>query len=388
MLSDVIVDISDRVCSLQNPDGSFPAGHNGPYHDPETPVRTSGHWLITLAKCYDLTGDEKYRDKVSEIAGYLSSRKARPHGFSFHHRNKKGKDRCNGLMGQAWTIEALVKAAEVLGDEKYRSLAADVFNQHQFNHEYGLWNRLEIDGRVLSMDETFNHQLWFAACGSLIGNDHPEVMDKVDRFIQCLPQNLTILDDGLIHHHIVRLRENISIDELNEGLLPVLQKFRYTDLIKKLPFIGVDMDGRIKKQMHKSIGYHSFNMYAFALLKQSMPSSDFWKSENFKMTIDYMLKDEYINSLETNKYGYPYNPPGFEVPYSLHILKETGESELIDQTSWWVNKQFEKCYNRETGMMDRNTEDPMTHTSRIYELTRMPSEILNKVELKDSDVRK
>jgi hypothetical protein len=383
MLSDVIIAVSDRICNLQNPDGSFPAGHNGPYHDPETPVRTSGHWLMTFAKCYELTGNTIYRDKVCEIAGYLSSRKARPHGFSFHHRTKKGKDSCNGLMGQAWTIEALVRCAEVLDDDKYRSIAADVFTKHQFNHEYGLWNRLEIDGQVLSMDETFNHQLWYAACGSLIGDEHPEVMDRVGRFIECLPQNLTILDDGLIHHHIERLRENISIDDLHAGLLSTFQKFRYIGLIKKVPLIGMDLDDRIRKQKHKSIGYHSFNMYAFALLKKNLPSGKFWETENFKKAVDYMLKDEYAYALESNKYGYPYNPPGFEVPYSLYMLKHMDENELVDITDRWVNRQFRKCYNHETGMLDRNTEDPITHTSRIYELTRMPSAILHRVQLKD-----
>jgi hypothetical protein len=61
MLSNIIIDISDEFCHLQNSDGSFPAGNNGPHKDPETAVRNSAHWLITFAKCYELTGEEKYR---------------------------------------------------------------------------------------------------------------------------------------------------------------------------------------------------------------------------------------------------------------------------------------------------------------------------------------
>jgi hypothetical protein len=32
-------------------------------------------------------------------------------------------------------------------------------------------------------------------------------------------------------------------------------------------------------------------------------------------------------------------------------------------------------------MMDRNTEDPLTHTARVYELTRLPELYLDKIEI-------
>jgi hypothetical protein len=57
------------------------------------------------------------------------------------------------------------------------------------------------------------------------------------------------------------------------------------------------------------------------------------------------------------------------------------ESELVKISSWWVNEQFRRCYNSETWMMDRNTEDPLTHTARIYELNRLPNSILETIEV-------
>ena len=80
-----------------------------------------------------------------------------------------------------------------------------MFFQHHFNEQYGLWNRLEINGDVLSIDMTFNHQLWFAACASLIDSPRKkEIQGRVVRFLDCLTENLTILNNGLIYHPITR----------------------------------------------------------------------------------------------------------------------------------------------------------------------------------------
>ena len=39
LLSDIILQSCEAALQLQSEDGSFPPGCNGPYHDPETPVR-------------------------------------------------------------------------------------------------------------------------------------------------------------------------------------------------------------------------------------------------------------------------------------------------------------------------------------------------------------
>ena len=74
-------------------------------------------------------------------------------------------------------------------------------------------------------------------------------------------------------------------------------------------------------------------------------------------------------------------PPGFEVPYALSVLANLSVDELVDISSWWVNEQFNRCYNSETRMMDRNTNDPLTHTARIYEIIRLPISILERIEV-------
>lgn len=127
ILFDIFKKISEKGIALLNKYGKIPGGHNGPYHDPETPVRNSSHWLIILAKMHEINGKKIFIDAIYKLAEYLISEEARPYGYSFNHRNKKRKDKCNGLIGQAWVFEALAKASEILQDKKYKKIAADVF---------------------------------------------------------------------------------------------------------------------------------------------------------------------------------------------------------------------------------------------------------------------
>jgi hypothetical protein len=355
-------------------------GQNGPYNDPETPVRNCGHWLIILSKCFSLTYEHKFLDKVNELADYLISNNSRLYGFSFYHRFKKGKDKCNGLIGQAWTFEALAEASAVIRDIKYVEIAEEVFFDHKFNTEFGLWHRLEIDGNILSIDDTFNHQLWFAACASLLNTPRrEEIRGRIFRFMECLPKNLSVFDSGLIYHPIERNLNNIGfgipkklkLDKSVKSLLSLLSKRKGQANHKQ----------QREKMIHKSLGYHQFNMYAFGMLKESLPDHPFWQSFEFQQSINYLVSDEFKNGVSKNIYGFPYNPPGFEVPYALSVLSDLTSDDIIEISSWWVNEQLKRCYNPKTQMMDRNTEDPLTHTARVYELTRLPELYLDKIEI-------
>ena len=46
----IFLDSCKRALKLQNPKGEMPAGHNGPYQDPETPIRNTAHWIVSFAK--------------------------------------------------------------------------------------------------------------------------------------------------------------------------------------------------------------------------------------------------------------------------------------------------------------------------------------------------
>ena len=201
-LSELLIRSVDNALLLQSDSGSFPAGHNGPYCDRETPVRNTSHWLITFLKVFKITDNQKYYEAAQKAVNYLLSLEARPYEFTFFHRMNPHKNKCNSLIGQAWTIQALVTAAEKLNRPELFDLSASIFLLHPFDEKRRLWRIREIDGRVLSLDMTFNHQLWFAAAGALLANINSEIKYQIEYFMENLNMNFNIYSLGLIIHSI------------------------------------------------------------------------------------------------------------------------------------------------------------------------------------------
>jgi hypothetical protein len=275
------------------------------------------------------------------------------------------------LIGQAWTIEALVSAARKFGDPEYEKLARDVFLLHPFDSDMGLWERRNVDGSRSSIDETFNHQLWFAAAGSMLNMDK----GNINRFLDMVPRVMVARPDGLIYIHI-------------RGTSARMEKRIYWHLV----YIWNSMENEINR--YKAIGYQGFHLYGFALLYRNIPNHGFWKSKTFQRALLYILKKGYERELDItfkgngrakippekaslihNRYGYAYNPPGFENAFALltfkHLLPPGVDAMKL--ASYWTEKQLKRCYNFETKMMDRNTEDPVTLAARLYEATRLPN---------------
>lgn len=356
-LYELILQSAAAVLPVQNcATGHMPPGHNGPYHDPETPVRNTSHWLITFLKAYDISGEERFLEAARQAAAYLCSSEARPMGATFWHRKNPEKDFCNGLIGQAWTIEALAVAAKSLGDEACQRLAEVVFLLHPFNERLGLWRRVAVDGSYLSLDMTFNHQLWFAAAGALLLPAEDErVEQRIVRFMHRLSKNLALYPSGLIRHPV-------TITSPTDGKVGRVKRFLPRLMREGRSGVGQD------EMYHKSIGYHAFNSYALALLKQQFPGHPFWQSEQMRTVLAYIGTDEFIKALQQNKYGYPYNPPGFEVAFALEVFTDNASKGQEK----WLSEQFRRCYDFKSHMMSRGTEDPVTYAARLYEATRLP----------------
>lgn len=66
----------------------------------------------------------------------MGGNEARPMAATFWHRKNPEKDACNGLIGQAWTIEALTMAAG----------ATDVVDRRQVSRLVGLVKSRLSDG--------------------------------------------------------------------------------------------------------------------------------------------------------------------------------------------------------------------------------------------------
>jgi hypothetical protein len=356
-LHSLILASAEAALALQSIAGSMPPGHNGPYFDPETPVRNTAHWLITFMKAHKISGDQVYLEAARRAIAFLHSQEARPMGGSFWLRKNPEKDFCNGLIGQAWIIEALAIAAKYLGDEASHCLAESVFLQHPFDERLGLWRRINVDGSYLPLDMTFNHQLWFAAAGSLLlPTQDTRVLERARRFLDTVSQNITIYSNGLIRHPL-------TLDPLKMGRIKRFSKFVHDSFVSSKEELGRD------KFYDKSLGYHSYNLYGFALLKQQFPDHAFWKSKKFMKMLAYVELSEYYTGLEGNKYGYPFNPPGFEVAFALGVFKMDSE----EKQAWWVSEQMRRYFNFGTNMLMSKSEDPITQAARFYEATRLPN---------------
>jgi hypothetical protein len=362
-LSDIIVQVSRAAILGQQNDGSFAPGCNGPYKDAETPVRNTAHYVITLLKAYEISADKTFYAAAQRAAEYLCSLAARPMNGSFYCRTNPEKDLCNGLIGQAWVIEALAYATQWFLDNKYQALAREVFLLHPFDPRKGLWRRLAVDGSYLSYDLTFNHQLWFAASGALVASDtNDDIRKRVSCFLDnAAKSNLSVSRTGRITH-LIRPKTSASF---------------LSRLIKDSVY-GAKTLMKQTQVKAKEIGYHPFNLYAMAMLQDHFPENALWENSKLVSAIKYIQHHELKAGLEGNQFAYPYNPSGFEVAYALQAFPAlAGNSE--DSKHWWVNQQIKRTFDFRETAFSINTDDKATLTARLYEATR-----LDDVEIDDS----
>lgn len=336
-LYELIIKSSNEAIKLQKKDGSMPAGHNGTRNDPETPVRNTGHWLITFIKVYELTKEHKYYDAAYRCIDYLLSKDARPMGASFWHRKNPYKDFCNGVMGQAYTIEALATAFGLFHDQRILETAEEVFLMHPFDKNKGIWRRVSVDGSYLSFDRTFNHQLWFGAAGALLSQySDGEVKERIELFLDKLKKNLKIYPNGLIkHRHILNYK------------------------------------------IKQALGYHQFNLYAFSLLKSIYPEHKFWRNKKFLKALKLEQSKIYKSIIEDESFSSPYNPAGFDTSFieRAFVLK-TFYDKYEDEQKRLVSLQINRSYDFTNNMLSLRSKDPVTVAARLYKATRLPDLII------------
>jgi len=339
----------------------FRSGKNGPYNDPETPVRNTAHWVFVLA---NLSTAHLEHEKVSaahEACDYLLGRDARPMRASFFCRTNPEKDFCNGLMGQAWAMEGLIAAGNHLQREDALAAAREVFFLHPWLEERALWRSVAVDGSYLSLDYTFNHQLWFAAMASQL--DDEEATRRALCFLNGVGQHVQLYRDGVVFH---QSRLGAPSRFIRGGVLSQLRNIK-----------GEAKRLRARLNLYsKSVGYHGFNLYAFALLKQQFPEHSFWSTGRFASMLAVTKTDRFLKSLDQSAYGWPYNPPGIEFAFVGEVF---GLGHDYCQT--WITRQFERTYNDETGeLLTRNVPDPATSAARIYEAVRLKGDYVLPIE--------
>jgi len=338
----------------QQADGSMPGGHNGPYRDPETPVRNTAHWLCSWTSAYELTGDPRFRAAATSALDFLLGPSARPMQAAFFCRSKPDKDFANGLIGQAWVIEALNAAGRVLGRNDAVALAVEVFLLHPFEARQSLWRRVNVDGSWNTIDPTFNHQLWFAAAGALLfEHGGRDVRDRVEAFVNWAERG------GLRLHGNGRVRHKIPPKALLRRAGVVAGDLLHP--VKALRLRGY--------MANKEAGYHAFNLYALAMLKQTLPNHRLWQGQAIKRALAYLRSRQFNESLNGNRYAYPYNPTGFEVAFAVQEFDEGGTAP--PDIAAWLGRQLDRSWCPTRQALCRDTVDPATLAARLYEITRL-----------------
>jgi hypothetical protein len=373
--------LNKELCKILNRKINLSSGHNGPYKEEETVIRNASHYVVLLVNVLlnDLCRNSEQLEKnIYEIIDLFESNQFRPCKKTFQHLvSPKGKDRSNGLIGQAWTLEALKALYEYTSNEKYLETGRELILLHPFNEKHALWHIVDIDGKKLPMDGTFNHQLWFAASAFMFvqSKDDP-ISCMVNKFFDSLGQNLNILNNGLIFHAVPSIKKDVL-----HRFGGVIKHLRYGSFFHRIKKKQTVYNGKVHNAHDKRIGYHAFNMYAFALLKMNGFYHPFFETVKFQKAVNFMLSEEYKDELTNNIYGYGYNPPGFEVPVSLCYLTNLNEKDLLYECNYWINWQFKKTYDPDLKMMANNNPDSETLTARLYEISRLKPDILKQIHL-------
>ena len=366
-----IEDIIDYInVEYINDDFAMTSGNNGPYYDPETPVRNVAHWIVSFSELFLQTKETKYLDKVNYLSDLLINSDLCSENYIYKCREKDGKDVVNGTIGPAWIIEGLISAYDATGKSKCLEHAAKMFNALKYDWAYHLWHRADLDGTVMSIDATFNHQLWFAMAGSLIvsrSNDSGIEKEIID-FLDKLTRNLKIYPNGLIHH-------NTNSDKYRVNSNAVLLARTLFDELKAIL--------HVPSMKYKEQGYHVFNVYAMAkIYANGFSDHCFFKSDKFQKILGYAFSDDLYNSLNTcdrkldsthiksrikegfNVFSYAYNSPAFELPYinSVFCMKQDC---LCDK---YLEKQFQYTFVDAKAGFAKNTDDKNTLNARLYEL--------------------
>lgn len=326
-------------CSLDRESACMIPGVNGPYYDLETPVRNSSHWLVTAAVLFETEADDDLRADAEQLLNYLLNNPHMKNGVAIH-RQKPGKDWCNGVIGQAWVIEALMVAGQVLKREDAVNRARQLAKAYAFSQTAKAWIKTDPSNGKPRVDYTLNHQLWYAAA-------------------------IAMLDDAALNAQI-----HTFLDALHAGAMRV----RKSGIISHL-FYSSSVKGRLLRLRYrlaefrnhnavttKEVGYHLYNLHPLARLKCHFPTHPIFQSSVIQSALDTAFSDEFLTQLDGNKYAYPYNAPAFEYPLIERVFQH---QNAASSRAW--DKQLGETYDDGVTGFTRNCPDPMTLNARIYE---------------------
>lgn len=346
--------------------GIIHCGTNGPYDDPETKVRNLCN-LIIASCAYLLTesGEEVTTEIINRMATDLLGMEDADGLFII--RSKGDKDSCNGVLGHAWVIEALLYLYEVSKNQIYLEKSQKIYSAHEFDKYFGLWKCPKKFGNRIDM--TINHQIWFAGVAAELYflTKNSDIRGDLLVFERKFWENTRVHVTGLFCHYV----------QSWNGVVKIRNDIR--NLVDKIyTLIGHP------SMYYKENGYHMFCLCGLARLKTSGVGDVIFNNRHFKKSLDYCNTHEYLCGLESkehhkdgsklvsrergkgvkcNLYGYPYNAPGLEAEYVKNVF-----GIITDKTVEQLEEQqLLFTFNEQTGLFDQNAVDVYDLNYKIYE---------------------
>ena len=369
----------DRLCESQSPEGSIKAGHNGPYHIKETPIRNSAHFLLFASRFSEMFGSIKYEEAAHKAFNYLKSSKHFIEGRVYAQWEDYTIEDCtNGVIGSAWVIEALVEYYRVFGNEEAIVIARNIFKAHKFDSKSGLYFRQEIKNQRDRIDQTLNHQIWFIAATLKLSSYCEEVRDEALNHAQIffdLVFKRAIQYNGTVFHHAILPQRDFR------SKLGVIK--RCIQIVRGL-VSGDENASKLEIDKHiylywKSIGYHSFLLYGLAAIREHSSNGIIMPSSKIEAAVGYLNSNEFKDLISIEeRYSLKYNPPAIERLYINEVfLKEINEQAVDDLSDYLsVYYDFESMTFRKDKVWD-----VATHNVRLYQLCLLDGSTLDKMKL-------
>lgn len=347
--------------------GFATAGHNGPHGHLDTPARNTAHYLVIYSYLYKKTKDEKYIKICNKFVDYIVSLQRKSKSGAIECMTTDRFDHLNGLIGQGWVIEGLMYYYGISKDPRCLDTSLRIFQSQKYDWDLHLWHRIELDGRDIDIDPTYNHQFWFAACASVLCDyvEGKETENIILDFVnESSKRDFRIYSNGLQRHYCNVNSPAITLAKKKRMMKYLLSPIRWYDPKK--------LDPR-----YQEYGYHLFDLYGWCILQERYRELPLFKSQNYQKAVAYAKNikeinkknrvDEYIHKgKKFNIYGYSYNCPAFEWPYISQIngfgsIEETNSIYATLKSLMWDDK---------TEQFTKNQPDIDTWNARTYEIVR------------------
>ena len=345
--------------------GYATAGHNGPHGHPDTPVRNTGHYLIIYSYLYKTTMEERYLEICKKFAQYLLDMQKKTKSGAIQCMLSDKFDHLNGLIGQGWTIEALLYYYDIIHDQRCLDCAKAIFYSQKYDWDLHLWHRIELDGRDIDIDPTYNHHVWFAACSYKLAElCHDDTIDKMisDFLTKGAERDFKVHDeDGILCHHVRADR-------------PVMKAGKRKAIIKNILSPVSFLNPKKLDPKFMEYAYHIFDLYGFCILKDKYGHLPLYSSDPYKKAVACAQKIDYINKklksdindFVYNAYGYSYNALSFEYPF---VAKICGfDIQSINNDLYDIQTRL--MWDNDTKMFSKNQPDLETWNARTYEIIR------------------